>query len=104
LDLTVESKTLKWGNWVTEPKVIEKNDSGLAVSVESERGCWTGAEFSVIWKTKHGTVNLSVNIPFRGDNESSLISSGSLEIEGWSPLPAEGHVFSRAITISDRLD
>ena len=102
-DLVIERESLKWGNYVVAPQTIKKNDSGVAVAVESERGCWTGLEFSVTWKTPHGSVSLYINIPFSSDNDSSLASNGSLRVEKWSKLPDSGHVFVQAIDVTDLL-
>lgn len=112
-DLVVSSSNLNWGDWYTNstddkgPVTIPAGQTIQAVGARAARGTWTGYEFSCTWTDKvpegessYGSVDLYIDVPFSGSNESSLRSTGLLKVGGWEDLPSSGHNFTRAITIS----
>jgi len=46
-----------------------------------------------------GTISLRIDVPFSGDNGSSLDVAGLYDVEGWSDLQSGGHNFTRLLTI-----
>ena len=112
-DLVVSSSNLNWGDWYTNssddngPVTVPAGQTVQAVGVRAASGTWTGYEFSCVWTdkvppgaTSYGAINLYIDVPFSGSNNSSCTANGLLTIEGWKPLPSDGYNFVSAITIN----
>ncbi|WP_052262212.1 hypothetical protein [Pseudoalteromonas luteoviolacea] len=110
-DLTLTNSNLSWGYWYRDneddsaPVTVPARENVEALGVRAASGTWTGYECDATWKDETkgegnlGTISLYIDVPFSGDNESSLDVNGLVSVEGWEDLPKSGHHFTRNITV-----
>lgn len=110
--LKIDSSSIEWGTWYRNsvdnrgPISIDPGETVQALGIRAARGTWTGYECHAQWKDQtppgekgYGAITLMIDVPFSGDNDSSLVAGGALNESGWSNLPSSGHDFNRSVTI-----
>jgi hypothetical protein len=103
---------LKWGYWYRdnvddrEPISVPAGKNIQALGIRAARGTWTGYECICTWRDNtdgpgnYGTISLSIDVPFSGDNKSSCTGTGLYNIDGWTDLPKSGNSFVRSIIVT----